>query len=137
MDVDDNGNIYALFQATATSSDPVEFNFDGVTINNNGKETVILAKWDYYGNLQWAINTESSGTSSTDSASISRASADESSEMDLDKSTGDVAIIAKGKTANDDLKFGGIKLDHLELVCLLSNLGLRKLTQMDRSNGLQ
>jgi len=105
VDVDNNGNIYALFQATATSSDPVEFNFDGVTIDNNGKETVILAKWDFYGNLQWAINTESTGTSSTDSASISRDSADESSEMDLDKSTGDVVIIAKGQTANDDLKF--------------------------------
>ena len=110
VDVDDNGNIYALFQATATSSDPVEFNFDGVTIDNNGKQTVILAKWDYYGNLQWAINTESTGTSSTDSASISRGSSDESSEMDLDKSTGDVAIIAKGKTANDDLKFGGMQV---------------------------
>ena len=35
--------------------------------------------------------------------------------MDLDKSTGDVAIIAKGKTANDDLKFRGVcKLDRLE-----------------------
>ena len=110
VDVDDNGNIYALFQATATSSDPVEFNFDGVTIDNNGKQTVILAKWDYYGNLQWAINTESTGTSSTDSASISKGSSDESSEMDLDKSTGDVAIIAKGKTANDDLKFGGMQV---------------------------
>ena len=110
VDVDDNGNIYALFQATATSSDPVEFNFDGVTIDNNGKQTVILAKWDYYGNLQWAINTESTGTSSTDSASISRDTYDESSEMDLDKSTGDVAIIAKGKTANDDLKFGGMQV---------------------------
>ncbi|MBA88500.1 MAG: hypothetical protein CMB16_04460 [Euryarchaeota archaeon] len=110
VDVDDNGNIYALFQATATSSDPVEFNFDGVTIDNNGKETVILAKWDYYGNLQWAINTESSGTSSTDSASISREANDESSEMDLDKSTGDVVIIAKGKTANDDLRFGGMQV---------------------------
>ena len=110
VDVDDNGNIYALFQATATSSDPVEFNFDGVTIDNNGKQTVILAKWDYYGNLQWAINTESTGTSSTDLASISRDTYDESSEMDLDKSTGDVAIIAKGKTANDDLKFGGMQV---------------------------
>ena len=110
VDVDDNGNIYALFQATATSSDPVEFNFDGVTIDNNGKQTVILAKWDYYGNLQWAINTESTGTSSTDSASISKGSSDESSEMDLDKSTGDVAIIAIGKTANDDLKFGGMQV---------------------------
>ena len=110
VDVDNNGNIYALFQATATSSDPVEFNFDGVTIDNNGKGTVILAKWDYYGNLQWAINTESTGTSSTDGASISRGGSDESSEMDLDKSTGDVAIIAKGRTANDDLKFGGIQV---------------------------
>ena len=110
VDVDDNGNIYALFQATATSSDPVEFNFDGVTIDNNGKETVILAKWDYYGNLQWAINTESTGTSSTDSASVSKDSNDESSEMDLDKSTGDVAIIARGKAANDDLKFGGMQI---------------------------
>ena len=110
VDVDNNGNIYALFQATATSSDPVEFNFDGVTIDNNGKQTVILAKWDYYGNLQWAINTESTGTSSTDSVSLSRDSTDESSEMDLDKSTGDVAIIAKGKTANDDLKFGGMQV---------------------------
>ena len=110
VDVDDNGNIYAFFQATATSSDPVEFNFDGVTIDNNGKQTVILAKWDYYGNLQWAINTESTGTSSTDSASISKNSNDESSEMDLDKSTGDVAIIAIGKTANDDLKFGGMQV---------------------------
>jgi hypothetical protein len=71
VDVDDNGNIYALFQATATSNDPVEFNFDGVTIDNNGKTTVILAKWDYYGNLEWAINTESTGTSSTDSAVLS------------------------------------------------------------------
>ena len=70
---------FALFQATATSSDPVGFNFDGVTIDNNGKQTVILAKWDYYGNLQWAINTESTGTSSTDSASISRDTYDESS----------------------------------------------------------
>jgi len=110
VDVDDNGNIYALFQATATSSDPVEFNFDGVTIDNNGKITVILAKWDYYGNLQWAINTESTGTSSTDSAYVSTGSSEESSEMDLDKSTGDVAIIAKGKTANDDLKFGGMQI---------------------------
>ena len=84
VDVDDNGNIYALFQATATSSDPVEFNFDGVTIDNNGKITVILAKWDYYGNLQWAINTESTGTSSTDSAYVSTGTSEESSEMDLD-----------------------------------------------------
>ena len=110
VDVDDNGNIYAFFQATATSSDPVEFNFDGVTIDTNGKTIVVLAKWDYYGNLQWAINTESTGTSTTDSASVSRASDDESSEMDLDKSTGDVVIIAKGKTANDDLKFGGMQV---------------------------
>ena len=110
VDVDDNGNIYALFQATATSSDPVEFNFDGVTIDNNGKTTVILAKWDYYGNLQWAINTESTGTSSTDLAYVSTGTSEESSEMDLDKSTGDVAIIAKGKTANDDLKFGGMQI---------------------------
>ena len=110
VDVDDNGNIYALFQATATSNDPVEFNYDGVTIDNNGKQTVILAKWDYYGNLEWAINTESTGSSSTDSAAISSNSEDESSEMDLDKSTGDVAIIAKGKTASDDLKFGGMQV---------------------------
>jgi alpha-tubulin suppressor-like RCC1 family protein/predicted flap endonuclease-1-like 5' DNA nuclease len=111
VDVDDNGNIYALFQATAHSSDPVVFNFDGVTIDNNGKETVILAKWDYYGNLQWAINTESTGTSTDgDLASISRSSDDESSEMDLDKSTGDVAIIAKGRAVNDDLKFGGMQI---------------------------
>ncbi|MFL2981628.1 MAG: putative Ig domain-containing protein, partial [Candidatus Poseidoniaceae archaeon] len=110
VDVDNNGNIYALFQATATSSDPVEFNFDGVTIDNNGKETVILAKWDYYGNLQWAINTESTGTSSTDSATISKGSDDESSEMDLDKSTGDVAIVARAHTAGDDLKFGGMQV---------------------------
>ena len=110
VDVDNNGNIYALFQATATSSDPVEFNFDGVTIDNNGKTTVIVAKWDYYGNLQWAINTESTGTSSTDSATVSTGSSDETSEMDLDKSTGDVAIVATGKTANDDLKFGGMQV---------------------------
>ena len=110
VDVDDNGNIYAFFQATATSSDPVEFNFDGVSIDTNGKTIVVLAKWDYYGNLQWAINTESTGTATTDLAEISRASEDESTEMDLDKSTGDVVIIAKGKTANDDLKFGGMQV---------------------------
>ncbi len=110
VDVDNNGNIYALFQATATSSDPVEFNFDGVTIDTNGKTTVILAKWDYYGNLQWAINTESTGTSSTDSAILSVGVSDETSEMDLDKSTGDVAIVATAKTANDDLKFGGMQV---------------------------
>jgi hypothetical protein len=109
VDVDDNGNIYALFQATATSSDPVEFNFDGVTIDNNGKKTVILAKWDYYGNLQWAINTESTGTS-IDSAVLSIDGQDSSSAMDLDKSTGDVAIVARGNTASDDLKFGGMQV---------------------------
>jgi hypothetical protein len=110
VDVDNNGNIYALFQATASSSDPVEFNFDGVTIDNNGKHTVILAKWDYYGTLQWAINTESTGTSTSDSAFISTSSYSESSEMDLDKSTGDVAIVATAKTASDDLKFGGMQV---------------------------
>ena len=135
VDVDDNGNIYALFQASGPSSDPVEFNFDGVTIDSNGKGTVILAKWDYYGNLQWAINTESTGTSSTDWASIS--GDDESSEMDLDKSTGDVAIIAKGKTANDDLKFGGMQVGPFGTCLTTLNLGLRKSTQMDKSNGLQ
>ena len=110
VDVDNNGNIYALFRATATSSDPVEFNFDGVTIDNNGKTTVILAKWDYYGNLQWAINTESTGPSSTDSATLGYDSTELSSEMDLDKSTGDVAIVATAKTASDDLKFGGMQV---------------------------
>ena len=25
-------------------------------------QTVFLAKWDYYGNLQWVVDTESSGT---------------------------------------------------------------------------
>ena len=110
VDVDDNGNIYALFQATATSNDPVEFNYDGVTIDNNGKTTVILAKWDYYGNLEWAINTESTGTSSTDSATLDIYASSLSSEMDLDKSTGDVAITATAKTASDDLKFGGMSV---------------------------
>ena len=55
-----------------------------MTIDNNGKTTVILAKWDYYGNLQWAINTESTGTSSTDLAYVSTGTSEESSEMDLD-----------------------------------------------------
>ncbi|RJU88834.1 MAG: hypothetical protein DWC02_01195, partial [Candidatus Poseidoniales archaeon] len=108
VDVDNNGNIYALFRATASSNDPVEFNFDGVTIDNNGKKTVILAKWDYYGNLQWAINTESTGSSSTDVALIEEYHEHTVSEMDLDKSTGDVVIVAKARTANDDLKFGGM-----------------------------
>ncbi|MGY8746037.1 MAG: putative Ig domain-containing protein, partial [Candidatus Poseidoniales archaeon] len=110
VDVDNNGNIYGLFHATASSNDPVEFNFEGVSIDNNGKTTVILAKWDYYGNLQWAINTESSGTSSTDTAKIGTSSTALSSEMDLDKSTGDVALIAVSKAANDDLKFGGMQV---------------------------
>ena len=110
VDVDNNGNIYALFQATASSSDPVEFNFDGVTIDNNGKTTVILAKWDHYGNLQWAINTESTGTSSTQEATLATSPTSLSSEMDLDKSTGDVAIVATAKTASDDLKFGGMQV---------------------------
>jgi hypothetical protein len=30
--------------------------------------------------------------------------------MDLDKSTGDVAIVARGNTASDDLKFGGMQV---------------------------
>ena len=110
VDVDNNGNIYALFQATPSNSDPVEFNFDGVTIANNARTTVILAKWDYYGNLQWAINTESTGTGSTDSATLATSTSSESSEMDLDKSTGDVAIVATAKTASDDLKFGGMQV---------------------------
>ena len=81
-----------------------------MTIDNNGKETVILAKWDYYGNLQWTINTESTGSSLTDKANIDTSYQSTASGMDLDKSTGDVAIIAKGKTANDDLKFGGMQV---------------------------
>ena len=109
VDVDDNGNIYALFQASAWNSDPVEFNFDGVTIATH-KETVILAKWDYYGNLQWTINTESTGTSQTDKAYIDTSYQSTASGMDLDKSTGDVAIVARAHTAGDDLKFGGMQV---------------------------
>ena len=62
VDVDNNGNIYGLFSAQARTSDPVEFNFEGISIDNDGMQTVFLAKWDYYGNLQWVVDTESSGT---------------------------------------------------------------------------
>ena len=110
VDVDNNGNIYGLFSAQARTSDPVEFNFEGISIDNDGMQTVFLAKWDYYGNLQWVVDTESSGTGQYADIKRPGGTSDLYSAMDLDKSTGDVAIIALGLSSNDDLKFGGVSI---------------------------
>ena len=110
VDVDNNGNIYALFSAQARTSDPVEFNFEGVSIDNDGMHTLFLAKWDYYGNLQWVVDTESSGTSQYADIEGNGGNQHLSSPMDLDKATGDVAIIAMGQANNDDLEFGGVPI---------------------------
>ena len=71
---------------------------------------LFLAKWDYYGNLQWVVDTESSGTGQYADIKRPGGTSDLYSAMDLDKSTGDVAIIALGLSSNDDLKFGGVSI---------------------------
>ena len=142
VDVDNNGNIYALFSAQARTSDPVEFNFEGVSIDNDGMHTLFLAKWDYYGNLQWVVDTESSGTSQYADIEGNGGSEHLSSPMDLDKATGDVAIIAMGQASNDDLEFGGVSIgpfgtcltNHQPWVAKVNTNGQVQWTAVGKSN---
>ena len=130
-----------LFSAQARTSDPVEFNFEGVSIDNDGMHTLFLASGitteTYNGWLIRILRYQSVCRHRRKwwhSAFVS--------PMDLDKATGDVAIIAMGQASNDDLEFGGVAIgpfgtcltNHQPWVAKVNTNGQVQWTAVGKSN---